>query len=261
MLRRSLGVKCVLGVAIVALFAVGASAGFVDNFDTGYATQDLVGLPWVYQTGAPVRVVEWAGGAASSPFLLGTNSADSGGPAMISRPTGVAPTDTDVTLSSYFFGELNSSTLSLVLGPHADPGTVEWRGSDNVGSLSLFWNCGYGAELYYVGNDGNYDYYDRGGVAKMTGKVDFRFVAPRASGAQTVAVDWKVAGDSTWTNMANIPVESGFSADYIGLRFAGAGSTWVDDVSFQSTVPEPSSLVLVLGVMVGLVAYAWRKRR
>lgn len=266
MYRKGILLKCLVGVAILAVGATGLNADvmFTDNFDTGYTSQDPVGSPWAHQAGTPVRVVEWAGAASSSPFLLGTNSADGSAPALIARPTGATATDTNVVLSSYFFGEVGASTLSLVLGPHAAPGSLDWRGSDSVGSIALFWNAAYGVELYYVGDDGNYDYQDFGGVAKTMsgGRVNFRFTAPKASGAQAVTVDWKLASDTTWTNIGSVATESGFSADYIGLRFAAAGASWADDVHFQATaVPEPSSIALVLSAMVGLVAYAWPRRR
>jgi hypothetical protein len=265
MFLRDLCVKCLLGTAAFVLCAANLNADvmFTDGFDE-YAPAPGVpvdlGSPWTQQGGATVKVFNWPSGSASSPNLLGYNS--SGPNALASRPTGTVATDTNVTLSSYFNGELNSSTAFLVLGPHAAPGTNLWRGSDNVGSLCLEWTSGYGVELYYVGNDGAWDYYDYGGVAKLTGKVDFRFVAPKASGAQTIVVDWKLASDSAWTNIASIPAESEFSAAYIGLGLGSVGAAWADDVHFQSTaVPEPSVMVLMTACVFGLLAYAWRKQK
>lgn len=265
MFRSSTMLKCLMAAAILPACSarLHADVMFTDSFDTGYSSGDLVGSPWVHQVGAPVHVVEWAAGASSSPFLLGTNSVDAGSEPMISRPTGAGAADTSVVLSTYAFGELSQSNMALVLTPHADPGTNAWRGSDSVGSLSLFWFPSYGIESYYVKNDGTQVYMNDANVAKTGagGKVDLRLSLPKASGAQTATIDWKLASDSTWTTLRTVELESGFSADYIGLRFGGPkGAIWMDDVSFHS-VPEPSSITILAVGAVGLLAYAWRKRK
>jgi hypothetical protein len=257
-------VRCLLGAAVFALSVanLNASVMFTDNFDSytppsGSSTP--LGAPWVQQGAATVQVYDWSGGSASPPNVLGYTGYSYPN-AVVSRPTGASADDTNVKLSAYFNGELSASMAKMALGPNAGPGSDDWRGTDSKGSLNLSWCCGYGVELYYVHNDGSLAYYDYGGTVKQTGKVNFRFVAPQASGAQTVAVDWKLAADSTWTNIANIPVDSSFKADYIGIDLIKAGASWADDVHFES-VPEPSSFMLVVSSLVGLMAYAWRKRK
>ena len=36
---------------------------------------------------------------------------------------------------------------------------------------------------------------------------------------------------------------------------------WFNDLSLTSVVPEPSTLTILVSAMVGLLAYAWRKRK
>jgi hypothetical protein len=259
---RSLYAKCLLAAAIVALCVANLNADvlFTDTFDeySPPVAGTPLGAPWTQQGGGTVLVKVWDTGSQSLPNLIGYDAVAS--EAMISRPTGAATTDANVVLSACFNGEVSASTLSLVLGPHAAPGSDRWRAADSVGSLALFWNCTSGVTLNYVGDDGVADVYNTG-LVSQTGKVNFRFVAPKAAGAQTIAVDWKLASDSSWTNLANVSVESGFSADYIGIRLAKRGASWADDVHFQSATPEPSTCILMLTCIVSLLAYAWRRRK
>ena len=48
---------------------------------------------------------------------------------------------------------------------------------------------------------------------------------------------------------------------YIGLgKIAGGGSTaFFDNLQLQS-IPEPSSMAILASALIGLLAYAWRKR-
>ena len=41
----------------------------------------------------------------------------------------------------------------------------------------------------------------------------------------------------------------------------GASGIVMDNLSSTATVPEPSAIVLVVTGLIGLLAYAWRKRR
>ena len=65
----------------------------------------------------------------------------------------------------------------------------------------------------------------------------------------------------TWTDADAIA--AGFSVgDYFVPAFIFGTGTYVDNVRIDvSDVPEPSTLVLVVSGLIGLLAYAWRKRK
>ena len=45
-----------------------------------------------------------------------------------------------------------------------------------------------------------------------------------------------------------------------GLRISNFG-TWITHFDVSTTVPEPSVIVLLATGLLGLLAYAWRKRK
>ena len=59
------------------------------------------------------------------------------------------------------------------------------------------------------------------------------------------------------TNAAGCGAVSGGSVDYVAFVSNGPSTFYVD----AAPIPEPSSIVLLGSAMVGLLAYAWRKRR
>jgi len=65
-------------------------------------------------------------------------------------------------------------------------------------------------------------------------------------------------GDLTWNKVTNL---TGHSA---GDAWTSGGQYFVQlgaDGSGVATIPEPSTLALLAGGLVGLLAYAWRKRK
>ncbi len=76
-----------------------------------------------------------------------------------------------------------------------------------------------------------------------------------------VDIDGNAANGTTsysFTWDANQKCYMGFSPYYPRLDASG----WVDDVSvFTADVPEPSTLALLACGLIGLLAYAWRKRK
>jgi hypothetical protein len=77
------------------------------------------------------------------------------------------------------------------------------------------------------------------------------------------------AGQTTYTpdsllkdKALGIPVAGSYTLT--GLRFRAQGGTWIDNFKLNDpnyVIPEPSTLALLAAGLVGLLAYAWRKRR
>lgn len=78
---------------------------------------------------------------------------------------------------------------------------------------------------------------------------------------------YKNDGDATWTDVGTLGSAYGFDAtgpSWIGLYGScwGTGTETCTYSSFSFTVvPEPSAMVLLIIGIMGLLAYAWRKRK
>ena len=73
---------------------------------------------------------------------------------------------------------------------------------------------------------------------------------------------YKANGTSVWTvgpTLAHTVPISGYDT----INLSGAGQPFMDSIQLMGTgtVPEPTTLVLVLTGLIGLLAYAWRKRK
>jgi hypothetical protein len=76
----------------------------------------------------------------------------------------------------------------------------------------------------------------------------------------TVGLGYTMSIDGVTSNF--IAIESGIAGNPVGFTFCNNVNDkdalfYVDGVG---VVPEPASIVMVLGALIGLVAYAWRKR-
>jgi hypothetical protein len=73
-----------------------------------------------------------------------------------------------------------------------------------------------------------------------------------------------VAADKTYVSYSVSAVYSGPTGQYLTVEVGAATDGWwsVDNVQLSSAVvPEPSAIVLVASGLIGLLCYAWRKRR
>ena len=70
---------------------------------------------------------------------------------------------------------------------------------------------------------------------------------------------YKANGTSVWTVGTTLP-HANLLSDYDILRMNFGGQPHIDSILLTG-VPEPTTLVLVLTGLIGLLAYAWRKRK
>lgn len=88
------------------------------------------------------------------------------------------------------------------------------------------------------------------------------------AGAGRVSFATMNAAQPTWTQFTltgQSPAEA--IGHMVGVEFVGkatSGKAWplLDDVGLSvQSVPEPSSMLVVVSAMIGLLAYAWRRRK
>lgn len=264
MFRSSNLLKCLMGIAILAACSarLNADVMFTDNFDTGYTTNDSPLIaPWVDDTAGPGRIhaMNNPAGASSDPWCAQAVNGGYGGQASVA--TGVASTDTSIVASFAIQAGASNNSALLALSSSANAGGdgMGWR--TVPGSFGMQWISGYGFALYSATDGGAVSEVDYQGVATaLDTPLLIRVSIPNATGAQTAVVDWKRPTDVSWTNVGSIGLNSSFRADYLGLYIAGSNAC-VDDVHFESqSIPEPSSIALLIGGLIGLVVYAWRRK-
>jgi hypothetical protein len=268
MFRRSSFVMLLIGVAVLTGLAANLNASVIsENWDTGYTVDESVlNSPWV-DGGKGTKLIH-ARSSTSMALSDGWCVCQGGGASdwgESSRPTSAASTDTGVVAIASFKPEVSgtSNDAIVALSPSAtDPGGNRWRDGAAKGTVAMFWEPDWGVALYYTDSSGTLtqDYHAGVGTGTGTNYVQMRISVPKASGPSTASFDFKLASDSTWTNVGTLSVDSSFNAANLCLALTGV--QWGDDISFSSTAsPEPSSLVLVTSALLGLLAYAWRKRK
>lgn len=136
----------------------------------------------------------------------------------------------------------------------------------SAAQITPFYMCIFGSHSRYAiglftnGNaaNGSIDYYAPDGNVNATG------LSFAAGQWQKWQVDYNIgAPDMTFSIDGGTPVTLAVHApgDLLSVYFArgaaGSGEAYVDEVA----VPEPTGTALLLSGLVGLIAYAWRKRR
>jgi hypothetical protein len=256
-----------VGFVLVVGIAANLNAGFIENWDTeGYSDEDPLKSPWV-DAQSTSSTLPTVARDMSSMALSGSNCVTHMGgtfdESAASRPTYVGLSDTNVQAIASFRSEVGGlwDDCLFALSPSATAGDDRWRSIP--GSLALMWTPAYGVDTYYCDGTGTttivHSTAARDGVG--TDYVQFRMSMPYASGAQTATVDWRQLSSGTWTSwspVGTIGLDDRFRATNFGMMFYC--TLWGDDMSVSS-VPEPSSLVMMAGGLVGLLAYAWRKQK
>jgi hypothetical protein len=104
-------------------------------------------------------------------------------------------------------------------------------------------------------------------VNSYSGVIDVKV----AAGADTATFSWKQHGAASWNDLWTSAIGTGLSGKTIADVFIASPSTVVADGGLnqrwdsiqlsQAAVPEPGTFALLLGGLIGMVAYAWRKRK
>jgi hypothetical protein len=84
----------------------------------------------------------------------------------------------------------------------------------------------------------------------------------------TLLATGSITGGTSTLNLSQsgIAVNAGSTLDLVvsltsGHTFTGADMTGVSQSITLTTAPEPSSIAILVSALLGLLAYAWRKRR
>ena len=249
----------VLGaVAIVCVAAVTAQAAVIPM--TYNNTTSTVLLDWDMEgAGTPAvgSVTYRNAGTASTGIVTGGGSEPAAyeGSQMVrsDRPDSGGNTGFDLDFGSV--GGASDVTTTTMAFRAADANGYFTLGGGTLGS-------GVGADMawFYFAGTGGVNYYDSGWVdTGLTHNV----------GAWNELVLTHTNGTGNWTISVNGSSASANTSDDANLtsRLGVLGAFAFDNGFYPSTihldavVPEPSSLVLLAAGLMGLLAYAWRKRK
>ena len=275
--------KKLLAILTVVLMMAGAAqpavAGFVDNFDTGYTTEDQpLNSPWFDVSPWGLTWQHTATGVTAAEKLSGNWSAtttNNPGPVNTgyhrtdaARPLNVPTTNTSlVWLTSWKIANTANnaygrSALTPVSAVDTYNGWGENGGASWAGALSINVTQNGRIVTYYVDSTGTLDrddVYPTGLDTAVTSWLDVRVTIPVASGATTATVEWKPSASGTWNPVSTVALDSAWGPTYMGIGAAHGytlNDVWIDDVSISS-IPEP---VTLLTLAMGLVAVALKRR-
>jgi hypothetical protein len=232
-------VVAMVGVGVLFASAVSASVLFQDNFETGtLGSQPVAAVgSWAFALPAQSTIVNAnpPGAASGSQYL----SVARGATWTEADPV-FARQSTNGDLVRLDLDVLGIANTMMYGADYPNPGA-----GDDIDKFFLLFN----ADGSLTGNPGVIS-----GVTYTTGawnhvRVDYTVGAANYNltvGSQTASV--ALGG-------------TGAMNAFLLLNSGGAGYFDNVTVSLNPAVPEPASVVLLVSAMLGLVAYAWRKRR
>jgi hypothetical protein len=253
-------------IALLALWAASASAGMISyNANADPAGETYDGYP------TESGIQPWAKGDPAKTTGTGIVDTDYGNVLAWQATDGNDngwyhyPTSADVALS-----ESTGYTLSANLRPATSASTnyvhvVCYNDNSNhkTGWMYLRSNpAGSGDNLFIKVND-NADYvYEM--VNAALGYHDYKLtVAPGATTASflvdgtTIFSNVPLLDNSTW-GLTSSYIEFG---DNTGSSTTGGGTINYHSVVWSTTIPEPCAITILGTGLIGLLAYAWRKRK
>jgi hypothetical protein len=209
-------------------------------------------------------------------WIGGTNRRGSAGVGVLNVTTAAAP---GATNAGKFLGTTGADPLGVVWMTTADEAStlnqvVTFHGDfymDSTGGNMEMYGLASTSDTYWKGSswylrakpDGHVDTYTGGWNPSVTGT----FLLNQWN-SFTVVADYSA---KTYTaNIGGVVFSAGFETDTgydthtvggLALGTGGASAGGYYDNLTVTTTPEPSSIALVTSGLVGLLAYAWRKRK
>jgi hypothetical protein len=253
MKTRSCVVACVL--ALVVLFAgarvVQASTLFSDDFTGLNSGQDLNG-----QDGWSA-INNWSSLTVTGTAAINSYGGNCGGSKPLSLPA-FSSSDT-VVATARFYDNGNGGDIVAGLVDGNQSGTNWLPGFGISGTHSyvrdILTFAEHSGSTTFAG--GNY--------------YDLRLTVNLSTAGGLGTYSWKTLDETSFatdSGLVNVPLglhtdaQGKYDFNAFALRISDQG-TWIThfDISTPTAAPEPSALALVVTGLIGLLAYAWRKRK
>lgn len=164
--------------------------------------------------------------------------------------------------------DLNIDMVFASQGTQANVGAMCILASaDGSGGVRMFTQDWNNATARADGTGAGGTWYADSGPYGFTPGAFYHFVANITGEGSTVSLLDAAGVNTLWTaSTPNVTVSDLGSAIHVVLGQNGNGSgamadVYVDSINITGTVPEPGAMVLAFTGVIGLLAYAWRKRK